>query len=234
MPTQFQATSKGISGAIAGETSSTSTRFLITNLISLQFTLFAICLSFSSPPLHKNLPFYSPSFSFVVFSSDLFCVQLCFSSFVIMGSSSPIACTPENKVLNFKQRGGENLKDAWYMICNAHNRSIHKQSTVVLLRSFYVGITIWYRFFLDTITGGNFLMCPSLDAFNAMGNLEGSPPIIINETVLTLEHVMQRLDAIENKMLTEEHIENLDKRIQNLANKIGSKVGDTLKILRER
>ena len=42
--------------------SSTSTRFLITNLISSQFTLFAICLSFSSPPLHKNLPFYSPLF----------------------------------------------------------------------------------------------------------------------------------------------------------------------------
>ena len=40
--------------------SSTYTRFLITNLISLQFTLFAICLSFSSPPLHKKIPFYSP------------------------------------------------------------------------------------------------------------------------------------------------------------------------------
>ena len=52
--------------------SSTYTRFLITNLIYLQFTLFAICLSFSSPPLHKNLPFYSPSFSFVIFSPDLF------------------------------------------------------------------------------------------------------------------------------------------------------------------
>src|SRR5215216_2221040 len=52
--------------------SSTYTRFLITNLISSQFTLFAICLSFSSTPLHKNLPFYSSSFSFAVFSSDLF------------------------------------------------------------------------------------------------------------------------------------------------------------------
>src|SRR5215216_473896 len=30
----------------------------------LAFTLFAICLSFSSPPLHKKLSFYSPSFSF--------------------------------------------------------------------------------------------------------------------------------------------------------------------------
>ena len=55
-----------------GETSSTSTRFLITNLISSQFTLFSICLSFSSPPLHKKFPFYSLSFSFAVFSSDLF------------------------------------------------------------------------------------------------------------------------------------------------------------------
>src|SRR5215216_26047 len=52
--------------------SSTYTRFLITNLISSQFTLFSICISFSSPPLHKNLPFYSSSFSFAVFSSDLF------------------------------------------------------------------------------------------------------------------------------------------------------------------
>ena len=54
------------------------TRFLITNLISLEFTLFAICLSFSSPPLHKNLPFYSPSFSFAVFLPDLFWVHSCY------------------------------------------------------------------------------------------------------------------------------------------------------------
>ena len=70
--TQFQATSKGISGAVAEETLSTSIRFLITNLISLQFTLFAICLSFSSPPLHKNLLFYSSSFLFAFFLPDLF------------------------------------------------------------------------------------------------------------------------------------------------------------------
>ena len=51
------------------------TRFLITNLISLEFTLFAICLSFSSPPLHKNLPFYSPLFFRSPFSCRIcFCV----------------------------------------------------------------------------------------------------------------------------------------------------------------
>ena len=36
-----------------------------------------------------------------------------------MDSSSSIACTPENEVLNFKLRGGEKIKDAWYRICNA-------------------------------------------------------------------------------------------------------------------
>ena len=59
----------------------------------------------------------------------------------------------------------------------------------------------------------------------------GSPPIIINETILTLEHVMQMLDTIEKKMLTKEHIKFLDKRIHDLANRIGSKIGDTLEVL---
>ena len=59
--------------------SSTSTRFLITNLISSQFTLFSICLLFSSPPLHKKLPLYLPSFSFAVFSSDLFLCAILFA-----------------------------------------------------------------------------------------------------------------------------------------------------------
>mgnify|MGYP006268281407 CR=1 FL=1 len=88
-----------------------------------------------------------------------------------------------------------------------------------------MGITTWYRLVLDTIIEGNFLMCPPMDDFNSIGNLVGSPPITINEMVLTLEHVTQRLDAIGKKMLTEEHIENFDKRMHNIANKIGSKVG---------
>ena len=77
-------------------------------------------------------------------------------------------------------------------------------------------------------------MCPTLDAFNAMGDLVGAPPIIINETIFTLEHVMQRLDAIEKRMVTLEKIENLDKKMQNLANKFGSKVGEVFKLLREK
>src|SRR3989337_1167084 len=151
-----------------------------------------------------------------------------------MASSLLITITPENEVLNFKQRGGENLKDDWYRICDAHNKSTRKKSSTVLLRNFYVGITTWYRFVLATITGGNFLSSHPMDSFSAMGNLVGSPPITINEIVLTLEHVMQRLDAIEQKMPTIQHIENLDKKIHNHVTQFGSKVGITLKMLKEK
>jgi hypothetical protein len=151
-----------------------------------------------------------------------------------MASPSTIVSTPESEVLNFKQREGENLKDAWYRICNAQNRSTRKQSTTVLLRNFYVGVTTWYRYVLDTITGGNFLGSHTLDAYNAMIGLVGPSPLMVNETVLTLEHVMQRLDIIENKIATIELIKNLDKKIHNQITQYGSKVGITLKNLKEK
>jgi hypothetical protein len=151
-----------------------------------------------------------------------------------MASLSTIASTPESEVLNFKQKEGENLKDAWYRICNAQNRSTRKQSTTVLLRNFYVGVSPWNRYVLDTITGGNFLGSHTVDSYSAMINLVGSPPLVVNETVLTLEHVMQRLDVIENKVATVELIENLDKKIHNQITQYGSKVGMTLKNLREK
>ena len=146
--------------------------------------------------------------------------------------SSPLSS--ENEVLNFKQREGENLKDAWYRICNAQNRSTRKQSTLVLLRNFYVGATPWYRYILDTITGGNFLGSHTFDSYNAMIDLFGSPPLLVNGTMLTLEHVMQRLEIIENKVATVELIENLDKKIHNQITQYGSKVGVTLKFFEEK
>ena len=53
----------------------------------------------------------------------------------------------------------------WRRICNAQNRSSRKQSTSVLLRNFYVGITPWNRCILDAITGGNFLGSHTFDAY---------------------------------------------------------------------
>ncbi|KAE8790527.1 Far1 [Hordeum vulgare] len=114
--------------------------------------------------------------------------------------------TPENEVLNFRQNEEENLKDAWYRICNAQSRS----------------------------TRGNFLGSHTVDSYRAIMNLVGSPPLMVNGTTLTLEHVMQRLDAIENKIATVELIEGLDRKIQNQITQYRSKVGIFLKKLGEK
>ncbi|KAE8782345.1 Far1 [Hordeum vulgare] len=114
--------------------------------------------------------------------------------------------TPENEVLNFRQNEEENLKDAWYRICNAQSRS----------------------------TRGNFLGSHIVDTYRASINLVGSPPLMVNGTILTLEHVMQRLDAIENKIAIVELIEGLDRKIHNQITQCGSKVGNFLKILKEK
>ena len=74
----------------------------------------------------------------------------------------------------------------------------------------------------------------TLDACKAIKNLAGTPPVIINDTNLTLEHVMQRLDAIERKMITNETIEELDKKLHNHITQLGSRVGMSLKTLKEK
>ncbi|KAE8775150.1 Far1 [Hordeum vulgare] len=114
--------------------------------------------------------------------------------------------TRENAVLNFTQNEEENLKDAWYRICNAQSRS----------------------------TRGNFLGSHTVNSYRAIINLVGSPPLMVNGTILTLEHVMQRLDAIENTIATVELIEGLDRKIHTQITQYGSKVGNFLKKLKEK
>ena len=74
----------------------------------------------------------------------------------------------------------------------------------------------------------------TVDSYGAVINLVGSPLLMVNGTTLTLEHVMRRLDAIENKVATIELIENLDKKIHNQITQYGSKVGMALKNLKEK
>ena len=74
----------------------------------------------------------------------------------------------------------------------------------------------------------------TFDAYNAMLDFFGPPPLLVNGTTLTLEHVMQRLEIIENKIATVELIENLDKKIHNHITQFGSRVGVTLKNLKEK
>ena len=67
-----------------------------------------------------------------------------------------------------------------------------------------------------------------------MIDLFGSPPLLINGTMLTLEHKVQRLEIIENKVTNVELIENLDKKIHNQITQYGSKVGVTMKNIKEK
>src|SRR4051812_15629359 len=77
-----------------------------------------------------------------------------------MSSSFTFGIAPEAEVLTFKQRGEESLKDVWYRINDSQVRATKKQSTTILLRNFYVWITSWNRFILDTAISGNFLEAP--------------------------------------------------------------------------
>ena len=74
----------------------------------------------------------------------------------------------------------------------------------------------------------------TFDSYNVMIDLFGTPPLLVDGTMLTLEHVMQRLDIIENKVATVELIENSDKKIRNQITQYGSKVGVALKSFKEK
>src|ERR1041385_3257498 len=92
----------------------------------------------------------------------------------------------EAEVLTFTQRGGESLKDAWYRINDSQNRATKKQSTTILLRNSYVGITSWNRFVLDTAINGNFLESPNWESLNVIENLFGNLPIVSTQENITL------------------------------------------------
>ena len=78
---------------------------------------------------------------------------------------------------------------------------MHKKVfTLILLRNFYVGITSWYRYVLDTLTGGNFLGIPALEACNLIESLVGTPPTKDIKTEITLEDVIKKLDSMEKNL----------------------------------
>src|SRR3954471_1427231 len=141
----------------------------------------------------------------------------------------------EAEVLTFTQRGGESLKDAWYRIIDSQNRATKKQSTTILLRNFYVGITSWNRFVLYTAINGNFLESLTWEALNVMENLFGNPPIASTQENITLAHIMNKLDKIELERPSMGKINEVDCRIQGNLNRLDSsmhKIDNTLETLK--
>ena len=91
----------------------------------------------------------------------------------------------EAEVLTFTQRGGESLKDAWYRINDSKKRATKKQSTTIFLRNFYVGITSWNRFLLDTAINGNFIEAQFGKPLMLLKTLlEVSPFLVLRRTLL--------------------------------------------------
>ena len=126
----------------------------------------------------------------------------------------------EAEVLTFTQRGGESLKDAWYWINDSQKRATKKQSTTILLRNFYVGITSWNRFVLDTAINWNFLESPVWEALNVMENLVGNLSVASIQEDITLAHIMKKLEKIELEMPSITNINDLDHRIQGNLNRL--------------
>jgi hypothetical protein len=113
-------------------------------------------------------------------------ISFLYSCFYLLAFSLVRMGNPEVEVHTFKQQGGESFKDAWYRISNSYHRCTKKHSTKILLRNFYVGITSWYRYVLDTLAGGNFLGTPALEACTLIESLVGVPPIHVVKTEITL------------------------------------------------
>jgi peptidoglycan hydrolase CwlO-like protein len=92
---------------------------------------------------------------------------------------------------------------------------------MILLRNFYVGISSWNRYILDTLAGGNFLATPALEACTLIESLVGVPPINVVKTEITLEEVSKKLSSLEkslpnildNASEVNESIESIGKRI---------------------
>jgi hypothetical protein len=66
-----------------------------------------------------------------------------------------------------------------------------KHSIMILLRNFYVGISSWNRYVLDTLAGGNFLSTPALEACTLIESI--GKRITVLEASTTLNSQNHRL-----------------------------------------
>ena len=80
------------------------------------------------------------------------------------------------EVLYFKQKQGENLKDAWYRIMEFYHVCTIKGDMKILLRNFYVGLTMPNRQLLDFAAKGNFIEIDANTAYEIIEGIVGTPP----------------------------------------------------------
>src|ERR1043165_4035784 len=117
----------------------------------------------------------------------------------------------------------------WYRINDSQKRATKKQSTTILLRTFYVGITSWNMFVLDTVIIGNFIEAPVWEALNVIKNLVGRLPIASIKKDITLAHIMEKLEKIELDMQSITKINELDRKIQGNLNRLDNSMQKIVK-----
>ena len=123
------------------------------------------------------------------------------------------------------------MKDAWYRINDSQKRATKKQSTTILLRNFYIGITSWNRFVFDTAINGNFIEVPVWEALNVIENLVGSLPIASIKEDINLAHIMGKLEKIELEMPSIDRVNELDRNILGNLNRLDSSMQKIVKTL---
>ena len=93
-----------------------------------------------------------------------------------MSSSLSAPMSPEFEVLHFKQRQGENLKDAWYRMMESYRKCTLEVNFRILLRNFYVGLNMTHRQLLDCIAKGNFIEIDPSIAHEIIEGIVGTLP----------------------------------------------------------
>ena len=93
-----------------------------------------------------------------------------------MASLNAHPLLPDFEVLYFKQKQGENLKDAWYRLMESYRVCNLKGDAKILLTNFYVGLALHHRQLLDFAAKGNFIELDVNAAYEILEGILGVPP----------------------------------------------------------
>ena len=93
-----------------------------------------------------------------------------------MASPPILVITPKHEILNIKQREGENLKDAWYRMMESYRKCTLDVNFRILLRNFYVGLTVSHRQLLDFAAKENFIETDPSFAYEIIEGIVGVLP----------------------------------------------------------
>lgn len=105
--------------------------------------------------------------------------------------------SPEEEVITFKQGNEESFKDAWSRMLDSYGRTAPKITLSLLLSSFYFGLVLRYRYALDAIVGGDFLLHDGDQAFNAIKKLIAASTTSSSKIDSAIENINERLNSLE-------------------------------------